>query len=210
VEDLGGRVGDGDLVEVREVIAIFAGAEERRRGKEEAGSSARRRSRVGFGRNDRTQEADSSCLASLARRNDNDAALRLSPKELGEIAEAEFLKTVLRKKIAVSKPWGESQGYDFILDDHGRLHRVQVKAAFRGDQERGYSLRAYRSSKRCYTAEDIDVLAGYVDPGKVWYLFPVRVIRKLRSLKLFPGSKNKRSKHEKWREAWWVVKKVGS
>jgi hypothetical protein len=49
------------------------------------------------------------------------------------------------------------------------------------------------------------VLAGYVDRGKVWYLFPVRVIVKLRSLKLFPGSKNGRSKHEKWREAWWVV-----
>jgi hypothetical protein len=84
---------------------------------------------------------------------------------------------------------------------------VQVKAAFRGDDLRGYSLRAYRSSKRCYTAEDIDVLAGYVDRGKVWYLFPVRVIGKLRSLKLFPGSKNGRSKHEKWREAWWVVKR---
>jgi PD-(D/E)XK endonuclease len=140
-----------------------------------------------------------------SERNEDGVELELSPKELGEIAEAEFLKTVLRKKIAVSKPWGENQGYDFILDDHGRLHRVQVKAAFRGDDLRGYSLRAYRSSKRCYTAEDIDVLAGYVDRGKVWYLFPVRVIGKLRSLKLFPGSKNGRSKHEKWREAWWVV-----
>jgi hypothetical protein len=203
VEDLGVRVGDMDLVEVAEAITIFAGAEGS--GKRRAASKLRSKA-----------TADSSCLASLARRNDkkilgSDAddkvELELSPKELGEIAEAEFLKTVLRKKIAVSKPWGENQGYGFILDDHGRLQRVQVKAAFRGDDLRGYSLRAYRSSKRCYTAEDIDVLAGYVDVGKVWYLFPVRVIGKLRSLKLFPGSKNGRSKHEKWREAWWVVKR---
>jgi len=207
VEDLGLNVGDIVLVEAGwveagEGITIFAGTEERR-GKKTSGA--------------RKEKAGSSCLVSPARRNDkevlssvrndNGTELELSPKELGEIAEAEFLRTVLRKRIAVSKPWGENQGYDFILDDKGTLHRVQVKAAFRGEKERGYSLRAYRSSKRAYTAKDIDVLAGYVDPGKIWYLFPVRVIRKLRSLKLFPGSKNKRSKHEKWREAWWVVRK---
>jgi PD-(D/E)XK endonuclease len=246
VEDFAVEISDVDLVDGGEAITIFGMAEERRRGKEKACSSTRPRSRSGFGRNGRTEEADSSCLRlssfGVARRNDtqkagsppalrpvrNDIAevsgfgrndrvdkdaaearveLELSPKELGEIAEAEFLRTVLRKKIAVSKPWGENRGYDFILDDEGRLNRVQVKAAFRGEQERGYSLRTYRSSKRCYTAKDIDVLAGYVDPGRVWYLFPVRVIKKLRSLKLFPGSKNKRSKHEKWREAWWVVKR---
>ena len=187
-----------DLVEVGGAITIFGMAEERRRGKEEAGSSTRRRLRLrsgsSFGRNDSIEKE--------AR-----VEFELSPKELGEIAEAEFLRTVLRKRIAVSKPWGENRGYDFILDDEGRLNRVQVKAAFRGEQERGYSLRTYRSSKRCYTAKDIDVLVGYVDPGRVWYLFPVRVIKKLRSLKLFPGSKGKRSKHEKWREAWWVVKR---
>ena len=205
------EVSDVDLVKGGGAITIYGMAEERRRGKEKAGSSTRPRSRSGFGRNDRTEEADSSCLRlssfGVARRNDNGVELELSPKELGEIAEAEFLRTVLRKRIAVSKPWGESRGYDFILDDEGRLHRVQVKAAFRGERERGYSLRTYRSSKRCYTAKDIDVLAGYVDPGRIWYLFPVRVVKKLRSLKLFPGSKGKRSKHEKWREAWWVVKK---
>jgi hypothetical protein len=190
VEDFVVDVNDVDLVEGGEAITIFAGARSKSKSKSKS-------------------TADSSCLRlssfGVARRNDKE--LELSPKELGEIAEAEFLRTVLRKKIAVSKPWGENRGYDFILDDEGRLHRVQVKAAFRGEQERGYSLRTYRSSKRCYTAKDIDVLVGYVDPGRVWYLFPVRVIRKLRSLKLFPGSKNKRSKHEKWREAWWVVKK---
>jgi hypothetical protein len=207
VEDLELRASDGDLVDVGEVITIFGMAERRGGGKasggrkEKAGSSTRRplrlRSGSSFGRNDSVDEDAAEAAVEL----------ELSPKELGEIAEAEFLRTVLRKRIAVSKPWGENRGYDFILDDEGRLNRVQVKAAFRGEQERGYSLRTYRSSKRCYTAKDIDVLAGYVDPGRVWYLFPVRVIRKLRSLKLFPGSKNKRSKHEKWREAWWVVKK---
>jgi hypothetical protein len=84
---------------------------------------------------------------------------------------------------------------------------VQVKAAFSQGRQGSYSLRAYRSSKECYTKKDMDVMAGYVNKVDAWYFFPVRVIQKLRSLKLFPESKKRRSKHEKWREAWWVVRK---
>lgn len=123
------------------------------------------------------------------------------------MAEAEFLTRVLGMGMAVAKPWGESQGYDFIVDDHGRLNRVQVKAAFRRGKQGGYSLRAYRSSMECYTEEEIDVMAGYVAPENAWYLFPVRIVKKVRSLKLFPGSKGRRSKFERWREGWWVIRK---
>ena len=129
----------------------------------------------------------------------------MTAKELGEFAEAEFLRTVLKMGMAVTKPWGESQGYDFIVDAAGKLTRVQVKAAFRRGKQGGYSLRTYRSSMECYTAKEIDALAGYVAPEEAWYLFPVRVVGRVRSLKLFPGSKKKRSKFERWREAWWVV-----
>jgi hypothetical protein len=169
--------------------------------------------------------ADSSSLAPLARRNDNginkdplagrddkvtEREARTSfdsmtPKELGEFAEAEFLRTVLKMGMAVTKPWGESQGYDFIVDVRGKLTRVQVKAAFRRGKQGGYSLRTYRSSMECYTAKEIDALAGYVAPEDAWYLFPVRVVQRVRSLKLFPGSKKKRSKFERWREAWRVL-----
>jgi hypothetical protein len=114
---------------------------------------------------------------------------RMSAKELGEFAEAEFLRTVLKMGMAVTKPWGENQGYDFIVDVKGRLTRVQVKAAFRQGRQGGYSFRTYRSSKECYTPKEIDALAGYVAPEEAWYLFPVRVVRRVRSLKLFPGSR---------------------
>jgi hypothetical protein len=130
----------------------------------------------------------------------------MSPKELGELAEAEFLRRALGMGMAIAKPWGESRAYDFIVDDEGRLCRVQVKAAFREGPQGGYSLRAYRSSEKCYTSKEIDALAGYAAPENAWYLFPVRVIKKVKSLKLFPGSKGRRSKFEKWREAWGVVR----
>src|SRR5258708_5120500 len=130
----------------------------------------------------------------------------MTPKELGELAEAEFLRRALGMGMAIAKPWGESGAYDFIVDAEGRLCRVQVKAAFREGPQGGYSLRAYRSSEKCYTEKEIDALAGYAAPENAWYLFPVRVIRKVKSLKLFPRSKGRRSKFEKWREAWGVVR----
>lgn len=129
----------------------------------------------------------------------------MTPKELGELAEAEFLRRALTMRMAITKPWGESRAYDFIVDADGKLTRVQVKAAFREGRQGGYSLRVYRSSKRSYTKKEIDALAGYAAPENAWYLLPVRVIRRVKSLKLFPGSKKRRSKLEKWREAWWLL-----
>jgi len=40
-----------------------------------------------------------------------------------------------------------------------------------------------------------------------WYVMPVRVVEELKSLMLYPGSKKKRSRFEKWREAWEVLRK---
>jgi hypothetical protein len=49
------------------------------------------------------------------------------------------------------------------------------------------------------------LVCGYVAPEEAWYLFPVQVVGRVRWLKLFSGSKKKRSKFERWREARWVV-----
>jgi hypothetical protein len=95
--------------------------------------------------------------------------------------------------------------YDFIVDDDGTLCRVQVKSAHRAGANGGYSIRTHGHSGRSYEASEIDALAAWVAPEDAWYLFPVRVVRRLRTMKLFPASRRKRSKFEKWREAWWVV-----
>jgi hypothetical protein len=203
--DLDGRGGES--------ISIWAGAEsgsrKKIRGRDGQVPRLAKDARRGAPIVSAASAADSSSLDSPACRNDKREARThfdgMTPKELGEFAEAEFLRTVLKMGIAVTKPWGESRGYDFIVDAAGKLTRVQVKAAFRRGKQGGYSLRTYRSSMECYTAKEIDALAGYVAPEEAWYLFPVRVVGRVRSLKLFPGSKKKRSKFERWREAWWVV-----
>ena len=190
--DLGGGVGES--------ISIWAGAD-RRKTKAKADYSPGLRPV----RNDNVKNDLLMARVAGEGARATQAFDRMTPKELGEFAEAEFLRTVLKMGMAVTKPWGESRGYDFIVDAAGKLTRVQVKVAFRRGKQGGYSLRTYRSSMECYTAKEIDALAGYVAPEEAWYLFPVRVVGRVRSLKLFPGSKKKRSKFERWREAWWVV-----
>ena len=134
----------------------------------------------------------------------------LTPKELGEIAEADFLAKASGMGIWVAKPWGDSRRYDFIVDCGGRLRRVQVKSAYREGKDGGYSLRTHGHSGRAYRVSEIDALVGYVAPERAWYVLPVEVVRRLRSLKLYPGSRGRRSKFERYREAWeWLQGVVG-
>jgi len=41
-----------------------------------------------------------------------------------------------------------------------------------------------------------------------WYVMPVRVVAELKSLKLYPESRKLRSRFERWREAWDVLRKA--
>jgi hypothetical protein len=49
-------------------------------------------------------------------------------KRRGEIVEIAFLYTVANMGFAVTKPYGDSEPYDFIVDSGNRLWRVQVKS----------------------------------------------------------------------------------
>jgi PD-(D/E)XK endonuclease len=107
--------------------------------------------------------------------------------------------------VGVATPWGDSERYDFILDVRGKMWRVQVKSAHREGAHGGYSFHAHGHSQRSYGVHEIDLLVAYVVPEDVWYVFPVRDLRRMRSMKLFPSSRWKRSKFEKYREAWGIL-----
>jgi PD-(D/E)XK endonuclease len=40
----------------------------------------------------------------------------LTPKQLGEIAEAEFIAKAVGLGFVVARPWGDSEPYDFIVN----------------------------------------------------------------------------------------------
>ncbi len=123
-------------------------------------------------------------------------------KRQGELAEVAFIHKAVELGFTVSKPYGESSAYDFLVEKAGRVARVQVKsvAVLRNGTYRISSGNGH-SSKHAYTGAEIDVLAAYVIPEQAWYLIPVSAFSPAKSIHLCPQRPSRR-RFERYREAW--------
>ena len=106
----------------------------------------------------------------------------------------------------VTKPYGESEAYDFIVDSGKRLWRVQVKSGSSRKRD-GYRVAVRhcwrgKRAKRSYTADQIDILAAYVAPCDAWYIIPVGAFTPSESLVLFPHLPGHKGRHERYLGAW--------
>jgi MoaA/NifB/PqqE/SkfB family radical SAM enzyme len=127
----------------------------------------------------------------------------------GEIAEMGFQHKAASMGFTVTKPYGDSDSYDFIVDAGNRLWRVEVKSGS-SMKRNGYRVAVRHfwrgpQSKRAYTADQIDILAVYVVPLKVWYIIPVGAFTPSESLILFPHLPGHAGKYEQFREAWHLL-----
>ncbi len=122
-----------------EVISLFVMAEDEaraRRARSKAKAKATATATADYSPGLRPVRNDKTCSPGLRSVRKDKHLVAMNPKELGEMAEAEFLARALEMGVAVAKPWGESRGYDFIVDDEGQLCRVQVKVHLvRGGRE---------------------------------------------------------------------------
>jgi hypothetical protein len=109
-----------------------------------------------------------------------------NPKVRGELAEIRFLLEASSRGFIVAKPWGDVLPFDLIVGRGKRFYRVQVKlSAFRAG--RGYVVSCYRpSGRRRYTSRQIDFIAAYIAPAKMWYIIPIRVLRGRKAITVFP------------------------
>ena len=129
-------------------------------------------------------------------------------KRAGERSEAAFLSKAAELGFGVAKPWGDSERYDFILDNGHRLLRVQVKAT---DSLRAgaYETRAtYTAGKgrAVYALSDIDFLVAHIVPLNLWYVLPVCACMPAPMLRFYPHRSAKKMRLEKYREAWELMK----
>jgi len=133
---------------------------------------------------------------------------RSNTKRTGERSEAAFLYQATQRRFAICKPWGDSERYDFILDNRPQptvhLFRIQIKCT---DSLRAgaYETRATYSvgkGRAVYTKRDIDFIAAHVVPLNLWYIIPVEVCTPQPMLRFYPHRKAKRMRLEKYREAW--------
>jgi PD-(D/E)XK endonuclease len=137
-----------------------------------------------------------------------------NPKRMGELSQAAFLAKAQTLGFGLAVPWGDSEKCDFICwaRPEGRLLRVQVKATGRlncggYDVQPVYSTRG--EGKKTYTARDIDVLAAHVRvqgrwrrQKEIWYLLPIAAFEGVKSLRFYPGRKNRKARWEGYREGW--------
>jgi hypothetical protein len=106
----------------------------------------------------------------------------------GDVGEAAFAYKAMRPGYALSKPLGNIQRYDYVVEGSGKLWRVQVKTT--AHMEAGlYALRTRcftHQRQGAYTAADIDFLVAYIMPEDCCYIFPVSVVAGRTSIMLRP------------------------
>lgn len=119
----------------------------------------------------------------------------------GEIAESAFLHKAMELGLMVSKPWGDSSRYDFVVDSGKQLLRVQVKSTACLWDGR-YTIGAHGCDPSAgYTAQEIDFLVVRVVPEDAWYVIPMEAFAGRRHLSLYPRGEHA-GQYEKYREAW--------
>lgn len=129
-----------------------------------------------------------------------------NPKRKGELGELVFVLTAASHGLIVSKPYGDSACYDFLVQARRRILRVQVKAAFT-ERLGSFSFNVTSGGHRYYTHKDIDFLAAYIGPLDIWYIVPVKVIQSTSAIVIRPGGrlKHRGSRFEPYREAWHLL-----
>jgi hypothetical protein len=135
-------------------------------------------------------------------------------KQRGEWVELQFMAEAAKHRLAVSKPWGDTQAYDVGVEHHENFLRVQVKSSSRRKGAGYYcKFQPHANKKQDYSLEQLDVFAAYVIPEDVWYLIPAALLLGTRRIgtaslcPVVPPVKRACYRYEPYREAWSLLKR---
>jgi hypothetical protein len=123
-----------------------------------------------------------------------------TPKQRGEWVEMRFMARAAEEGLHVSKPWGESTAYDFIVEHRSRCLRVQVKSTMMR-RDNGYICHLVGSNRIPYVQGAFDFAAVYILFCDAWFIAPQR---KQNAIFLRPGIQ--RSKNHQYEEAWHLLR----
>lgn len=132
-------------------------------------------------------------------------------KRRGELVEMQFMTRAATHGFTVSKPWGDTARYDFIVEHAGGLCRVQVKStcALAPPHQQGYFCKvvACTKGKRMmpYSRDEIDFIAAYVIPHDAWFILPVHLIAGHHSAVCL-DPRRPHSKYGPYLEAWHLLR----
>ena len=135
------------------------------------------------------------------------------PKRRGEWVELQFMARAAAHGLTVSKPWGDSARYDFIVERAGRFLRVQVKSTLQTAKHKGGPRGAYlcntisrapNKTIRTYSPRDVDFFALFVIPLDLWYIVPLRDLRPV-PYALLLDTTRPGNRYFKYLEAWHLL-----
>jgi hypothetical protein len=126
------------------------------------------------------------------------------PKARGEWGESVFMARAVEHGLPVSRPWGDSNSFDFVVGKPGRFVSVQVKSTT-VKNGRGYVC-SVRQHKVKYPRGAFDFLAAYVIPEDVWYIVPAKKLAGRGDVTLCSNSGE--ANFEEYREAWHLLREA--
>jgi hypothetical protein len=133
---------------------------------------------------------------------------KIEDKKLrGEWAEMHFMLNATDHGLEVSKPWGDSRSYDFVVGRPGRFAAVQVKSTTVEVEDGGYTCSICGGGGKPYPPGSFDFLAAYVIWEDAWYIIPEEVILGQARITVYP--KSEKSKYAPYREAWHLLDSKG-
>jgi len=123
-------------------------------------------------------------------------------KDIGDIGEIEFLLKAKKLGFYVLKPYSSILKYDFVLDNHQKMLKIQVKTTTKKtlDRDRYKIIVSHgRKEKKAYSSEDVDFFIVYIQPENLFYIFPFSFI-KTKTLNIYPYQKDHISNNylERW------------
>lgn len=124
-------------------------------------------------------------------------------KQRGEWVEMRFMARAAEEGLQVSKPFGDSAQYDFIVEHGAHCLRVQVKSTSHRHHG-GHGCHVRGSNSRPYAANSFDVVAVYLVQIGVWYIIPLVHIIGRKILYFSPGIRA--SKYGRFEEAWHLLR----
>jgi hypothetical protein len=123
------------------------------------------------------------------------------PKARGEWVESVFMARAGELGFAVSRPWGDSRSYDFVVGRPGHFVGVQVKSTTI-ESGGGYAC-VIRKQGKAYPRGSFDFVAAYVVPEDVWYIIPASKVWDKECVTVC--SESPQAQYEEYREAWHLL-----
>jgi hypothetical protein len=125
-------------------------------------------------------------------------------KKRGGWAESVFAARAAENGLAVSRPSGDSESFDYVVGHPGRFVGVQVKCTIaKQHNAKGYICNLKCNNKK-YRQGSFDFVAAYAILEDTWYIVPEKAIRGMSAICLCSTM----PKYEEYREAWDLLREA--